>query len=903
MINPADSSNTQANTHKTSKKDPESNGLRFRILFENSRDANLIIEDNLFVDCNDATVRMLGYKTKEDILNVHPSELSPKYQADGQSSVDKEKEMIAFALTKGSHRFEWEHRKSNGEVFPVEVLLTMIPTGDKTIIHVIWRDLTESKESELALLESETYNKILFRDSGIPLLVMDSKTFKYIDCNQAAVDIYGFKDREETLRKTPIDCSAPTQYNGEESSAAAVKLIAEALEKGSVMFEWRHQRPNGEIWDGEVKLMKFVYRDSTLLQLSLLDITERKRAEEALISSKHFAENLIETAHTIVVTLDINAKINTFNKYAEELTGYKKAEVLGRNWFELFIPEEFKHTVPTVFKEALNNMSAGGQYENPIMIKSGEERLISWSNNVLRDNSNVVTGVLSIGLDITEQKETEEALRFSEDKYSKTFFLSPDAISISSLSTGILFETNKGFELLFGYGRDATIGKSTLSLNIWTDLSDREKMIHLIRNKGRVKNFEAVGKTKSGRKFIGDISSEIIEISGEKCLLTIVRDITEQKEAEKALKKSEKRFRDLAEMLPVAIFETDKKLNIKYANKFAFELFGYTHQDIISGLKGMDMLAPEDRAKAVINIARRFRGGDYKEREFKVLRKDGHKFYVLFHIAAIISEGQTIGYRGTLVDISDIKRAEKEILNLNKGLETKVKLRTSDLENANNELNDFAYIVSHDLKAPLRGIAQLSSWLKTDYQDTIDEQGRETLDLLTGRVVRMNNLIDAILNYSRIGRKNENDRLTDLNKSVDNVLQMLSASDSISISVDNDLPKLIIDPVRIEQVFQNLISNAVEYMDKPEGIINISSEDQGTYYLFKVKDNGPGIDAKYHKKIFEIFQTLQSKDESESTGIGLSTVKKIVKYYKGGIWLESAVGEGATFCFTLPKTN
>ncbi|MDA3843837.1 MAG: PAS domain S-box protein [Candidatus Kapabacteria bacterium] len=808
-----------------------------------------------------------------------------------------------LALKKGSHRFEWNHKKSDGEVFPVEVLLTMIPTEDKTIIHVMWRDLTEYKESELALLESESYNKVLFRDSGIPLLVMDSKTFKYLDCNQAAVDIYGFKDREETLRKTPIDCSAPTQYNGEESSAASAKLIAEALQKGSVLFEWRHQRPNGEIWDGEVKLMKFVFKGSILFQLSLLDITERKQAEEALISAKNFAENLIETAYTIVTTLDSNANITTFNRYAEELTGYKKAEVLGKNWFDIFIPEKYQETVPAVFKDALKNMQVADQYENPILIKSGEERLISWSNNVLRDNSNNITGVLSIGLDITAQKQTEEALRLSEERFSKTFFMSPDAISITSISTGVLYEINKGYELLFGYSREELIGTSSLSLGLWTNLSDREKVLDIIRKEGRVKNFESSGRTKSGREFIGEISLETIDISGEKWLLSIIRDITERKEAEKALKESEKRFRDLAEMLPVVIFETDKKLNIKYANKFAFKLFGYTPDDILSGLKGIDIFAPEDRAKAVTNITKHFGRGRFKGREFKVMRKDGHEFYVLFHVAANIVEEKTIGYRVVLVDISDIKRAESEILNLNKGLEKKVKLRTADLENANNELNDFAYIVSHDLKAPLRGIAQLSSWLKSDYQDTIDQQGRETLDLLTSRVVRMNNLIDAILNYSRVGRKNKNDRLTDLNKSVDNVLQILSAPDSTLVSVDNALPELIIDPVRIEQVFQNLISNAVEYMDKPEGIINISSEDQGSYYLFKVKDNGPGIDKKYHKKIFKIFQTLQSKDKSESTGIGLSTVKKIVKYYKGGIWVESSVGEGATFCFTLPKVN
>lgn len=225
----------------------------------------------------------------------------------------------------------------------------------------------------------------------------------------------------------------------------------------------------------------------------------------------------------------------------------------------------------------------------------------------------------------------------------------------------------------------------------------------------------------------------------------------------------------------------------------------------------------------------------------------------------------------------------------------------SELERANKELSDFAYIVSHDLKAPLRGIKTLASWMSTDYAEKFDDTGREQMGLLLNRVDRMHNLIDGILQYSRVGRVKEEKVKVDLSELVPDIIDMLAPPENITVTVEDELPVIEFERTRIAQVFQNLLSNAVKYMDKPQGMIRIGCVTEDGFWKFTVVDNGPGIEAKYFEKIFRMFQTLSPRDEFESTGVGLTLVKKIVETYGGNIWVESKPGEGSTFSFTLPK--
>ena len=262
-------------------------------------------------------------------------------------------------------------------------------------------------------------------------------------------------------------------------------------------------------------------------------------------------------------------------------------------------------------------------------------------------------------------------------------------------------------------------------------------------------------------------------------------------------------------------------------------------------------------------------------------------------------EGDIIGIFAIFWDITAHKWAERNQAKLNRELETTV----TQLQRSNNELQNFAYVAAHDLKAPLRAIGTLTDWIYADYKHTFDDHGRQQMELVKGRVSRMNHLIDSILRYSEIGRGKRHVQTIDLNDLLSEVLTLIDPPDHITIEIKDSLPTLTIEQHRILQIFQNLIGNAIKHSHQDEGHAQITCQDREEGWEFSVRDNGPGIDAKYHEKIFKMFQTLVPRDELESTGIGLAVVKKIVELYGGQIWVESEVGQGATFYFTLSKES
>jgi PAS domain S-box-containing protein len=276
--------------------------------------------------------------------------------------------------------------------------------------------------------------------------------------------------------------------------------------------------------------------------------------------------------------------------------------------------------------------------------------------------------------------------------------------------------------------------------------------------------------------------------------------------------------------------------------------------------------------------------------EVKGQRKDGHTFPLDLAVVEMHSEEARM-FVIIMRDISERKLAEEQ----------KARLMT-ELESANEELKSFAYVVSHDLKAPLRAIGALADWLATDYKDKLDDQGKEHIRLLVSRVHRMGNLIDGILQYSRVGRVKEAPVAMDVERVIREVIELIAPPENVTIEIEASMPAIVAEPTRIQQIFQNLLSNAIKYMDKPRGEIRIACSDEGDQWKFSVKDNGPGIESRHFEKIFQLFQTLAPRDRIESTGVGLALVKKIVELYGGRIWLESRPGEGSTFFFTLPKT-
>ncbi len=351
------------------------------------------------------------------------------------------------------------------------------------------------------------------------------------------------------------------------------------------------------------------------------------------------------------------------------------------------------------------------------------------------------------------------------------------------------------------------------------------------------------------------------------------------------------------------IFQAKPTGGILVANPAMAKLCGYTslNQFITISDIGKQLFAdPNERDKLIEQL------DEHKsilgfETRFK--RYNGAMLVVSLN-ASLQTSSTTGEYLECFVqDITERKQAEEEIRKLNEELEQRVMTRTAQLEEANKELQEFASVVSHDLKEPLRAVKQLATWLATDYAHKIDETGQEYLSLIVSRVKRLDLFIEGILEYYRVGRANECQEEIASMELVNDVIQSLAPPPQITIVIENTLPVIHGNQIRIMQVFQNLISNAIKYMDKHQGLITITGEDQEKCWLFRIADNGPGIEECHYKRIFKIFQTLQPRDQVESTGIGLTLVKKIIETHGGTIWVESKIGEGSAFYFTLPKID
>jgi signal transduction histidine kinase len=252
-------------------------------------------------------------------------------------------------------------------------------------------------------------------------------------------------------------------------------------------------------------------------------------------------------------------------------------------------------------------------------------------------------------------------------------------------------------------------------------------------------------------------------------------------------------------------------------------------------------------------------------------------------------------------EINERLNAEKQLQRLNETLEQRVAIRTAEVERNVKELEQFAYVTSHDLKAPLRGIANLAAWLEEDLRGKLTDTTREQLGLLRDRVWRMNALIEGLLEYSRIGRTAHSMASVDTGELLTEVIDSLSPPDGFIIDVAANMPTLYTDRLHLYQVFSNLIGNSIKHGKGEQGHVGVTVHDQGEYYEFTVTDDGPGIAPEYHDKVFMVFQTLAVNDYGSNTGIGLALVKKIVQEHGGSITLESEKGNGATFRFSWPR--
>ncbi|HJZ46745.1 MAG TPA: CHASE3 domain-containing protein [Roseiflexaceae bacterium] len=373
-------------------------------------------------------------------------------------------------------------------------------------------------------------------------------------------------------------------------------------------------------------------------------------------------------------------------------------------------------------------------------------------------------------------------------------------------------------------------------------------------------------------------------------------DASEQRAAE--LKAAAQRYRDLSDAMPLVVWTARGDGAVDYFNRRWFQYTGM-REDQALGWGWSDVLHPDDAQPTADRWNESLRSGTLFEIEYRWRRgSDGTYRWQLGRGVPVRDGAGKIAYWvGTGTDIDDQKQAETALRERGEELAR----TTTALEERNRELDQFAYITSHDLKAPLRGIANLSQWIEEDLGDNATDDIRKQLELLRGRVHRMEGLIEGLLQYSRIGRVKGAIEPVDVGVLLHDVIDLVAGPSGFSIEIAADMPTILTDRLRLQQVFQNLISNAIKHHNRADGHVEVSVRDIGRMYEFALADDGPGIAPEYHEKIFVIFQTLAARDKVEGTGIGLALIKKIVENHGGRVWVESAEGTGTTFRFTWPK--
>jgi|GEM_PF-2579348 len=495
---------------------------------------------------------------------------------------------------------------------------------------------------------------------------------------------------------------------------------------------------------------------------------------------------------------------------------------------------------------------------------------------------------------------------FIEGKYGKeTRFWVFETVPEWGWLLALSITTDEMFEKRTEYLRYVCL--MTLGILVVTAIASSLFMTKLV---GRIR------KTLSCVRLVekGDLTARIDPLASEDEMRSLQRGInamvariqerTEDRDrAEAALRAAEAKYRSIVENAVWGIFQSTAEGRLVTANPALARILGYDSRGgLIADTTniGRQWYADPTRRDEFVRILRECRIVHGFEAELH--RKDGESIWASLHARAVVDEkGELVLIEGMLQDVTERKRAMEQIRTLNEELERRVVERTAELQAVNKELEDFAYVASHDLKAPLRAIGQLAAWIGDDYAHAIDEPGQRQLRMLLDRVRRMHNLIDGILLYSRIGRVREKHEDVDLRQIVRDAIDMVAPSERIRVSVQEELPSVTCEETRMRQVFQNLVDNAAKFMDKDAGEIKVTCEDDDSSWKFGVSDNGPGIDPKYHDKIFQIFQTLTPRDQFESTGMGLTLVKKIVEMNSGRIWVESEAGKGTTFYFTWPK--
>ena len=555
----------------------------------------------------------------------------------------------------------------------------------------------------------------------------------------------------------------------------------------------------------------------------------------------------------------------------------------------------------------------------------------------------------------------------SSDLYRRLVESVSDYAIFALDAKGYITSWNPGAQRIKGYTGDEIIGRHFSSFYPPEDIASGKPAweLEVAAREGRIED-EGWRLRKDGSRFWANVVISAVrnnhgEVTG---FSKVTRDLSERRNTEEALRRSEERFRLLVQSVKeYAILMLDPEGHVASWNEGAQQIKGYTADEILG--RSFTLFYPPQavadgfpqRELEVAALEGRFEDEGWR------VRKDGSRFWANVVITALRnSDGRLVGYAKVTRDLTARREAEAqarrlaaeqaahaeaerrsaELAELNERLqEQAIELETQAEElrilaetlhhrneelgaaladaktareaaersaaaaiDAYRELDQFAYVASHDLKAPLRGIANLAQWIQDDTGEQLGAESAEHMRLLQGRVHRMEALIDGILAYARAGRMLNSPERIDTGALVREVIELLAPPEEAIIEVPSQMPNVTAERVPLQQVFLNLIGNALKHtrVERSDVVVRIGWRDLGDAFEFSVSDNGPGIDPEFHERIWGIFQTLAPRDKVEGTGIGLSVVRKIVETRGGSTSVESSANQGATFRFVWPKT-
>lgn len=753
-------------------------------------------------------------------------------------------------------------------------------------------DITERKQAENLVMQSEKRFRSLVQNATDITTVL-SASGEVIYESPSFYRIFGYEEND-VKNKSIFELIHP------EDVQHALAEFKKGLEKGgvssSVQFRMRHK--DGHYIPVESIGNNLLHEPEVNgIVVNSRDITERLKAEEESNRLKLFYENILNKIPSDVVVFNHKHQYLFVNEMAirdEE----KRKWLIGRDDYEYCEKYGVAKSIADARRKMFNSVIKSKvqlELEEKLLKPDGSGRwMLRRMYPVVGDN-NEVTFMIGFGIDITERKLAEEIVKESEERLS---------LAINSANLGIWdwkIDENKliwdaSMYKLFGvdpadFSGDYDAFDKTLHPDDRQRVNEEvaqslysegsfESIFRIIDKNGKVKYITAYSKIfrkedKSPYRMIG-----------------VNFDITESKLAEQRILKQQHDLEEAQHIARVGGWEIQVDTQTISWTKEMFHICEKPNDYVPTLNDTYNLFTSETREKIRESFVKAIETYEPFEHEAKI-RIGKRKFLDIRVKGLPLNEnGKVTTIKGIFQDISAEKESKRQL-----------ELYNEELEKKNKELDQFAYVVSHDLKAPLRGINNLSMWIEEDLEGKMEEDTKNNLDLMRKRVKRMEGLIDGILQYSRAGRIKHEASAFNLNDSLEDLVESLSPPEKFKINIAPDLPNMVTEKIAIEQIFANYISNAIKYNNNPEPTIDVSWKQNGDMYEFCVADNGPGIEKEFHEKVFVIFQTLQARDTFESTGVGLAIVKKIVEDKGGKVWIESEKGEGTKFYFSWPAIS